>query len=231
MAWNRTVIETETQGEIDDFESDTLTILRQFINDICRIIWFAHTWSWKETTGYIDTNGVAQAITISGQLTNVAQVLAVGFKGSGETAYRVLEFIPYKQFLQQYKNRPATVANPSVWTMYGGQIIFDTIPPNLTDNVEVTYQREWVDLTDGTTAPLIPEKYKHVIKSGVKWLYYNSDDDTRSTTEEMNFHGQKWEKGVGGMIGDMIVDDSENPEGPYQHQAFDTRGIIFGGRR
>jgi len=230
MAWDRLTIESEVQSEIDDFESDTLTNLRQFINDICRMLWFAHDWSFKETTGYMDTDGTSQALTIASQLTNVAQILTVGYKGSGETAYRPLDFVPYKRFLKEYKTRAATVANPSVWSMYAGQLIFDTIPPALTDSLEVTYELEFVPLTASESVPLIPEKYKHVIKSGVKWFYYNSDDDTRGSIEEINFHGQKWEKGVGGMVGTMISEDSENPEGPHQQEVLGTNGVIFGRR-
>jgi hypothetical protein len=230
MAWDRQTLEAEIQNEVDDFESDSLTVIRQAINDVCRTIWFRHDWTFREDTDYLDTNGLAQAFTIDSQIADWAKITAVGFKNTGEPAYRQLTFVPYEQFLRMYKTAAPSVSAPSVWSLYAGQIWFDTIPPALTDSVEITHEVNLVDLTADASVPSIPEKYKHVIKSGAKAAFWDFDDDVRGDRELRRFEGQAYEKGVGGLIGDMILEDNEQVTGPHEQTALGTRGVIFGRR-
>lgn len=230
MSWDRATIESEIQNEVDDFESDSLTIIRQAINDIGRILWFRHDWSFRTTTGYITTDGSARAFTIASSISNWSKILAVGFKGTGQTTYQVLEFVPYSIFLEQRKNIPASSGDPTCWTLFDGQIILDSIAPAVSSGLEVTYEKVWVDLTAADSEPLIPEKYKHVIKSGVKAMFWDSDDDVRASGEWVKFQGPSYKDGVGGMIGDMILEDNEQKVGPHQNRAMGRRSIIFGRR-
>lgn len=108
--------------------------------------------------------------------------------------------------------------------------MFDTIPPSATACVQITYEKKFIEPTTGTSSIQIPEQYKHVIKSGVKAAFWDFDDDVRGDAEHRRFEGQAYERGVGGLIGDMIVTDNENPVGPHQMQVFGQNRIMFGGR-
>lgn len=230
MAWDRQTLEEEIQNEVDDFEADSLTVIRQSISDICRTLWDRHDWTFKEDTAYLNTDGAAQAFTIESQVADWSKITAVGFKNTGETAYRVIDYVPYEQFLRLYKTAAPSVSAPTAWTLYAGQLWFNTIPPALTASVEFTHSVEFTPPDDDTDEPLIPEKYKHVIKSGVKASFWDFDDDLRAGPEWIKFQGPAYMDGVGGLIGDMILADNEKVAGPHQQSVMGQRGVIFGRR-
>lgn len=230
MSWDRATLETEVQNEVDDFEADSLTNIRQFINDICRVIWFRHDWSFREGTGYITTDGVNSKFTIASTLSNFGKVLAVGYKGPNDTTYNILTFLPYDQFIERYRSAAPVVGTPTVWTLYAGQVIFDTIPNSGSNRIELTYEINFTDLTAGSDTPLIPEKYKHVIKSGVKASFWDSDDDLRGPSEWLKFQGPSYLNGIGGLIGDMILEDNEQKIGPHMIRPMGGGRVVFGRR-
>lgn len=233
MSWDRQTLEAEIQNEVDDFEADSLTVIRQAINDTSRTIWFRHDWTFKDATAYLDTDGIASAFLVTTQVPDWSKIHqdGVGFKNTGETGYRSLSYVPYDQFLRLYNPTNPSVGPPTIWTLFAGQIIFNTIPPALTDSIKLTYAVDFVELQDDDDVPLIPEKYKHVIKSGVKAIFFDFDDDLRADPERRKFEGQSYEKGVGGLIGDMILEDNEQVTGSHDQNVLGQRRVLFGGRR
>lgn len=192
MTWTYQQLQTEIQNEVDDDTSDGLTVIKQFINDICREVWHSRDWSFKNATSYIDSIADQSEYDLVTLIPTCSKINTVGYKGENQT-----EFIPVRETdIQRYNSvlidRDSS-GTPMFWIYLNGTLYLWLKPDYTgTDNIEINHDVIFNELSANGDVPQIPEKYRAVIKAGVKMMYWNYDDDVRADAEEKRyFLGQR----------------------------------------
>jgi len=202
MAWTYSQLQTEIQNEVDDDSSDGLTVIKQFINDISREIWQRHPWPFRSASTYLSTTDGDATYDLSSLITDLLILNTVGYKGSGENDFILLDPIDVQRFNNLYHDR-TNESRPVKYCFYNNILNLWPMPDYTgSSNLEVTYDKLFTELTGNNDVPAIPEHWKAVIKAGVKALFFDYDDDTRAA-------GQKslYEQGLRDMAFQELVGD------------------------
>ena len=194
MAWNYGDLKTEISKEVDDDTTDALTVIGQLINDVCEDIWYYATWSFRSTSTQFNSVSGTASYDLSSEISDLNKILTVGYKGENDTEFRLIREID----MQTYNaiSSDTNTSTPSRFAYYNNNLLLDPIPNySGTNNIEVYYDKIFTTLSSDSDVPEIPSKYKRVVKSGVKTLFWNYDDDLRETIEERRYKG-----GLGWMM-------------------------------
>ena len=210
MAYTYGDLATEIQNEVDDQTSDAQTTIKQNINDICEEIWQEEDWQFKEATAYLSTVSGQQVYPLA-PITDLGKIGIVSYKGDNQTSFAPIGEVTFETFRATYNDAVST-APPFRWALYDEELyLFPTPDYSGTDNLQIDYNKKWVELDDNDDIPSIPVKYKRVIKAGVKALFWHYDDDLRETPA--------WQHYIR-MLGTMRTEELDRTTTPKRFRLF-----------
>lgn len=215
MAWDFQTLYGEIQDEVED-DGEDLSVIKQFINDVCRKIWHAEPWRFREFKDTFPTVAGSRTYSLTSVLGYpVLQITRVSYKGENET-----QFVPLternQEYFDNYYTDLITQNRPEAYLPNADNLELHPTPDysgGIIENVQVRGEKRFVELTADADVPLIPEDYKHVIKAGVKQMYYDFDDDTRAEVERVKFEGVN---GMGGGLAEMRSAELDSSTQPHQ---------------
>lgn len=218
MAWDLQTLYGEIQNEVDDQESDSLTVIKANINDIGREIWYyTPGWSFRDARNYFSTVSGTREYVLDTEISDPTpgKILRVGYQGDGDTRYDKLIELSVPE-IENIKDSGSSNSRPRYFAIHRGRLILHPTPDySGTNNIEIVSSKDYTELTADADVPGIPEKYKHVIKAGVKAMFWHYDDDLRE-----NIVWQKYYD----LLGWMMQDDLDQTMAP-------KKGRLFGRKR
>ena len=187
MAWTYQDLYDEIEAEVDDNTSDAETVIKGFVNDVCEDIWQSSNWSFKYANTTISSVSGTRTYDLSSEVSDYAKILTIGYQGENDDYPTVKNEISFQSLATRYPDDDTT-GTPILWSLYGDTLYFFPIPDySGTNNITINYQKVFTRLSATTDVPAIPEKFRDVIKAGVKAKFWSYDDDTRSVEERNNY--------------------------------------------